>query len=115
MFITSEKSSLEGEVKYNAIAVAQDHIDQIRWMSSESELNEFVNDFPKMINVETGSGTTLPYYVEINVEDESISGSNVKNRHITVTVRSSYLGWGRDPTVDNNNYVKADFIKSFAN
>lgn len=113
MFIKSEKSALEGEVEYNAIAVAQDHIDQIRWMTSESELNQFVGNYPKMINAETGSGTTLPYYVEIDVSNESISGSSVKNRHIIVTVRSSYLGWGKDPTVDDNNYVKKNFIKSF--
>lgn len=115
MFLKSETSSLEGEVEYNAIAVAQDYVDQMRWMSSEFELNQFVADFPKTINAKTGQGTTLPYYVEIDVQNESISGSNVKNRHIYVTVRSSYLGEGQDATVDDNNYVKVDFVKSFVN
>jgi len=115
MFISNERTTVEGQVEYNAISVAQDHIDRIKWMSSEFEVNSFASNYPSTINVESGQGNTLPYYVEIDITSENIDDSNVVNKHVTVTVKSKYLGNEQDPAENTTNYAKMEFIKSFPN
>ena len=114
MFIKNDQTMADGEVEYNAIALAEEHVDRIKFMIKFDDLKDYVNDYPDYETVDAGNGN-LRYYVEIDHENESISGSNVINRHVFVTVRSEYLGTGQDATVDNNNFVKMDFIKSFTN
>ena len=114
MFIKNESASVDGEIEYNAIAVAQDFVDRIKWMTDDSELTSLTNKFPREIEVPAGSGGgTLPYYVEITFNDVNIPDSNVDTKHVFITVRSKFLGDEEDATEDNNNYVKMDFIKSF--
>ena len=114
MFIKNDQNIADGEVEYNAISLAEEHIDRIKFMTKFKDLKDYVNKYPEYDTVDVGNGD-LRYYVEIDHQDENISGSNVINRHVFITVRSEYLGNGKDATVDNNNFVKMDFIKSFRN
>ena len=114
MFIKNDQTMADGEVEYNAISLAEEHVDRIKFMKDLDFLEDYADSLSNTtLTVDTGNGD-LEYYIEIDLQDETINSSaNVESKHVFLTVRSEYLGPGQDATVDNNNFVKIDFIKSF--
>lgn len=111
MFQINNRIQINSEIEYNAISVAQDQIDKLRWIKNEGDFNSFVNDFPKDIPM-AFEEETLYFNVDIQAKDANIPGSNIINKHITVSVTNKYLktNESEDP---GSTAVKLEFIKSF--
>lgn len=105
-FQMNNQIQMEAEIEYNAISIAQNEIDRVRWINSESDLNNHVNSYPKEVPLAV-NGDTLFYDVEVNTSDISIPDSNVDNKQITVEVTNEYL------KSNNGSGVQLQFIKSF--
>lgn len=114
MFLTNTKMRVETEVEYHAVALAQDYADQILWMDSNAELQNFVSEYPKDVDAEVGEGQTLPFWVDLKVEDYTLTGSNVTNKRVIVIVKSRYLGRDAGTAEESSREVTIEFLTSFA-
>lgn len=70
-FQLNNRMQINGEIKYNAISIAQDHLDKVKWINSESELDSFINSFPKVVSTPIGNGT-MDYTVDLTSSDITI-------------------------------------------
>lgn len=111
MFQMNNRLQINGEIEYNGISIAQDQIDQMRWIQSESDFNDYVSTFPDSVPL-TIQGTTLYYNVDIAAADISIPGSNVENKRVTVSVTNDFLKNSANNS-SNDRSVQLEFIKSF--
>lgn len=111
MFQINNRIQINSEIEYNAISVAQDQIDKIRWHRTENKFNEFANDFPKEVPV-IFEEETLYFDVSLTVEDVAIENSNVTNKLVTISVTNEYLKTNEDEDA-GSTAVKMQFIKSF--
>jgi carotenoid cleavage dioxygenase-like enzyme len=108
MFQMNNRVQMEAEIEYHAVSIAQNEIDRVRWIESESAFdNHVTNSFPKEVPIAINNDT-LFYDVGMDVTDINISGSNTTNKKATVTVTNKFLK-------TNNTGVKLEFIKSFTN
>lgn len=105
-FQMNNRIQMEAEIEYNAVSIAQNEIDRVRWINSESDLNNHVSTYPKEVPLAV-NGDTLFYDVGINTSDVSIPNSNVDNKQVTVEVTNEYL------ESNNGSGVQLQFIKSF--
>lgn len=112
MLQMNNRLQLNAEIEYNAVAVAQDQIDQIRWMRTESDFVSHQNTFPKEVLMVTGDDT-LVYDVDMSFEDVNLPGSheNIISKRVQVTVKNRYLLLNDHE--DNEQAVKFEFMKSF--
>ncbi|PAU93291.1 hypothetical protein CK503_12780 [Aliifodinibius salipaludis] len=108
MFQMNNRVQMEAEIEYHAVSIAQNEIDRVRWIESESAFDNYVNNsFPKEVPIAINNDT-LFYDVGMDVTDINISGSNTTNKKATVTVTNKFLE-------TNDTGVKLQFIKSFTN
>ena len=111
-FRTAEQFQYQNAIQYNGIAVAQDKIEEIRWISDEQRFktssSSFIeNDYPVIETQIFGSEGefVLEYSINVTVVSTNIAGSNASNYLITVLVSNEYLA--------ENQVIKMDYIKSF--
>lgn len=88
--LQNTKRSLDSEVEYEAIALAQGEIDQARW-SSYARLDSTASDYhfngyPKTIATPEGDFT-----VAAHVDDISVTGTSSLHRRVTVQVSHEKL------------------------
>lgn len=114
MFRNSDIVSFQSEIEYSGIALAQDIIDEVKWISDKDKLDPtksscICNDYPKTITVQLGSSASdkLDYEVDMQVSDTLITGSNSVNRFVKITVNSSYFL--------NGQTINTEYLKSFSN
>ena len=110
-FNINEQFQYQSEIEYNGIAVAQDIIDQVRWIQNEDLLDESDNDcicdeYPKTLTI-SFDDYELEYVVDISINDTSITGSTTINRIVEVTVSNEYL--------PDAQQIKMKYLKSFSN
>lgn len=113
MLVQSDQLQVESEIEYNAVALAQDFIDQIKWVDSEAELDAKIASFPKSVDANIGDGT-LTYYVSFDVHDIIIPDSNVNNKLVTVSIKNKYLGRNAETDEESSVTIQQNFVKSFA-
>lgn len=105
LFQMNTQMQMEAEIEYNAISVAQNQIDKMKWIKTQSKLNAFANAFPKKMPLPV-KDDTLYYNTDVRIQDMTIAGSTVQNKKVTVSVTNKYLQMG-------SNTVKLQFVKSF--
>lgn len=110
MLQMNSRMQINAEIEYNAVSIAQDQIDQIRWIRTESEFISHQNSFPKEVEL-NANGTQLVFDVDLSSEDITIPDSNVENKRVTVSVTNQYLILNE--TEDGKQAVSFQFIKSF--
>lgn len=101
MFLTSNEQMVQSDIEYSAIALAQDEIDELRWLTKdeENELKQGTTEYrysdPITRTLEindqtidfTMTGTSVPI---------SITGLTINTYLVTLTVSSGYLADGQD-------------------
>ena len=66
LFQLNNRVQMNAEIEYNAISIAQNEIDQIKWIQSESSFNSHITSYPKQVPISVKSDT-LYYTVNIMV------------------------------------------------
>lgn len=102
---------INAEIEYNAVSIAQNEIDQIRWIKSASVFNSHVNSFPKQVPLIV-ENDTLWFTVELEASDFSIPNTDVTNKKVTVTVYNEYLKTNRNDSA-GDRFIQLQYIKSF--
>lgn len=113
IFNLNERIQLNSELEYNAVSIAQDQVDQIRWIGTQTQLNNYVSTFPqtKSLAIEND---TLFYNVDVTSSNMSLPNSNVTNQKITITVTNDFLKTHTNDAAGQRS-VKLQYFKSFAN
>jgi hypothetical protein len=112
MMVESDQLQAGAEIEYNAIAIAQDYIDEIKWIGKEDSLTSKIASFPNSVTNDIG-GEPMTFYIDIDVQDVNIPDSNVDNKLITVAIKNKYLGSGSETDQGNSIEIKQRFLKSF--
>lgn len=112
MMVQSDQLQVEAEIEYNAVALAQDFIDQIKWVDTEAELNAKIASFPQSVDTPIGNGT-LTYYVDFDIQDAPLPDSNVENKIVTVSIKNKYLGRNTATDEASSVTIQHQFLKSF--
>lgn len=105
MFYQSDTVFFQSDVEYEAIALAQSIMDEVKWTQSDSELNTLANKYDgktETISVKDGE-YQIDYYISMTVDHISLDGSIVKNRLVTLIITSDYLP---EETQINFKYIK---------
>lgn len=86
------------EVDYHAVTVAQEILEEIRWVTSAADLNDFADDYPMVVNFTTDSesGDFIPYEVDINLANGPYDDENVTSFFVTLEISSEYMTSGVD-------------------
>jgi hypothetical protein len=86
------------EVDYHAVTVAQEIMEEIRWITSAADLIDFADDYPMVVNftTDTESGNFLPYNVDINLTNGPYDDENVTSYFVTLEISSEYMTSGED-------------------
>ncbi|NGP87820.1 hypothetical protein [Fodinibius halophilus] len=113
LFQMNNQVKINGEVEYNAIAVAQDQVDKLRWARNETEFDTLRSQYPKTVRVPV-QNESMNYNVGIDVNQTTIPNSNVDTRKITIEVTNKYMK-NRPNAADGSRSVKLEFLKSFEN
>lgn len=111
MFQLNNRVQIKAEIEYNAVSIAQNEIDQLRWVKNEEDFDNYVDDFPTEKFLAVGNDS-LVYTVNINSSNINIPGSNITNKNVTVTVTNEYLNNINGENSDDH-FVKLQLIKSF--
>lgn len=113
-FNTVDEIEYQSKLQYNGISVAQDKIEEIRWISDQDRFRSGSSDFlerdyPTVVTQAYGDDNEyeFDYSVDIDVSPTNITGSNASNYRVTVTVSNSYL--------PDNQTITTEYIKSFGN
>lgn len=111
LFQLNNRIQLNGELEYNAVSIAQDEIDQLRWIKSESAFNSHLSSYPKQVPLVIDDDT-LQYDVDINASSMTIPGSTLNNKKVSVTVSNEFLKTNSDDD-PGERFIRLQFIKSF--
>jgi len=109
-------TQMQSGIEYHAVTHAQDYADQLQWIRSEDELEEFASDFPRTDNVEydpDDASATLPFLVNVAVSDTTIPDSNVTNKRVLISLNSQFLENRDISVVAPTRTITFEFIKSF--
>ncbi|MCC5913349.1 MAG: hypothetical protein JJU46_03135 [Balneolaceae bacterium] len=95
--------SVNAEIDYHALSVAQELIDEVRWMTSPADLEEFAEGFPTIIDFTTDfeGESSIPFTVNLIYESGILENENIVSYQVTVQVQSPYMttGVGGSPVV----------------
>ncbi|NBC26508.1 MAG: hypothetical protein GVY08_06585 [Bacteroidetes bacterium] len=108
--LMNDRSSLDHEIEYYALAIAQERVDELRWVTSESELDSELASYPKTIMYSRDSGTAdaIPFIVDIEKNTAPFENHNIRSVELLIGVNSEYAldGTTGEP-------VQLAFTKSF--
>lgn len=111
LFQLNNRIQLNGELEYNAVSIAQDEIDQIRWIKSESAFNDHLSTYPKQVPLIIDDDT-LQYDVDINSTSTTIPGSSLNDKKVSITVSNEFLKTNSDDD-PGERFIRLQYIKSF--
>ena len=96
---------------YYALSVAQESIDELRWVRSEADLDSELNEYPKTIEYKNDSDQSgsIPFEVDINKTTSVIENDDICTIELEIEVRSDFGIGG-----ESSSPVQLLFTKSFA-
>lgn len=108
--LLNEMNSVGHESNYYSLTVAQESIDELRWINSEAELDAQLNTYPKIINYknDTDQVESIPFNVDIDKTTSVIETDDVRSIELLVNVQNDYGIGG-----EGSNPVQLRFTKSF--
>jgi len=113
IFNLNERIELNSELEYNAVSIAQDQIDQMRWISTQTQFSNYLNTFPQTKSLAVDNDT-LFYNVDVTAANMNVPNSNVINRKVTITVTNKFLKNNVNESPGQRS-VKLQYLKSFTN
>lgn len=108
--LMNEMNRVGHQTDYYALSVAQETIDDIRWIRSESALNQKLNEFPKVIEYRSDSDQagSIPFTVDLFETTASIENDDIRSMELRIDVSSDFGIGG-----EGGNPVQLLFTKSF--
>ncbi|REL24798.1 hypothetical protein DYD21_16690 [Rhodohalobacter sp. SW132] len=108
--LMNEMNRVGHQTDYYALSVAQETIDEIRWIRSESALNQKLNEFPKVIEYRADSDQagSIPFTVDLFETTASIENDDIRSIELRIDVSSDFGIGG-----EGGNPVQLLFTKSF--
>ena len=108
--LQSNLISDRAEADYHAVTVAQEILEEIRWITSASDLNDFADDYPMVVNftTDTESGNFIPYNVDLNLANGPYNDDNVTSFFVSLEISSEYMTSG-----DQGRPISLTVTKSF--
>lgn len=100
MLFKTNENMVQSDIEYNAIALAQDEIEEIRWLENneESKLKSTSSDYryadPITKTLEIND-ETIEFVLNGTAVSDPISGLYVNTYQVTVTVTSPFMKEGR--------------------
>lgn len=98
------------ESNYYALSVAQERIDEVRWLQNETQLNQYLDEFPKTIEYDHDSDQPggVPFEVDITQNTTMLDNDDIRSVELQIDVTSDYMIGGRE-----GNPVRLFVTKSF--
>ena len=108
--LMNEMNRTGHESNYYALTVAQESIDELRWVKTEAELDAELAIYPKTINYKNNSDKdgSVPFNVDINKTTSVIDNDDVRTVEMVINVESDYGIGGEE-----SKPVQLQFTKSF--
>jgi hypothetical protein len=112
MMVRNDIIQMESTIEYHVAAHAQDYADLIQLIETEDDLENFLNNFPRVDSVsfdENNSSAMLEYQVNIEASDTTLPNSNVTNKAIHISLNNEYLSANKP-----SKAIRLKLIKSFS-
>ncbi|MGF1670233.1 MAG: hypothetical protein ACFCU6_07280 [Balneolaceae bacterium] len=109
-------TQMQSGIEFHAVTHAQDYADQLQWIRTEDDLDNFIASFPRTDDVIYSiedSSATLPFLVDVQVSDTTLAGSNVSNKLIRIFMNSQFLENQDISLVQPSRTISLEIIKSF--
>ncbi|HKL14259.1 MAG TPA: hypothetical protein VJ915_01420 [Balneolaceae bacterium] len=108
--LTNEMNRVGHESNYYALTVAQESIDELRWVKTEAELDAELDTYPKTINYknDTDQDASIPFSVNINKTTSVIETDDVRTIELVINVQNDYGIGG-----EGSSPIQLLFTKSF--
>lgn len=112
-FRNTSDTMIRSDLEYRAMSIAQDEIENIRWIDNHNLLNEYSSDFlykndPVQRTVEYGSSNQFSEVFTVDRQSTRIENSPSQRRYkVVITVKSDAL----TPEIT----ASMEFIKTFVN
>lgn len=98
------------ETNYYALSVAQESIDELRWITTEADLDSELATYPKIVKYknDSDSGGAIPFEVDINKTTSAIENDDIRSVDLIIQVSSEFGVGG-----ENSSPVRLAYTKSF--
>jgi len=108
--LTNEMNRVGHESNYYALTVAQESIDELRWVTTEAELDAELDTYPRTINYKNDSDedASIPFSVNINKTTSVIETDDVRTVELVINVQNDYGIGG-----EGSRPIQLLFTKSF--
>lgn len=108
--LMNEMNRVGHESNYYALSVAQESIDELRWVKTEADLDAELNTYPKTINYknDTDQVGSISFRVDISKTTSVIENDDVRTIELVINVQNDYGIGG-----EGSNPVQLLFTKSF--
>ena len=95
---------------YYALTVAQESIDELRWVKTEADLDAELATYPKTVNYKnnTDADGSIPFNVDISKTTSAIDNDDVRTIEMVIDLESDYGIGG-----EGSSPVQLQFTKSF--
>ena len=108
--LMNDMNRMGHETNYYALSVAQESIDELRWINSEMNLDAELANYPKIMEYKNDSGSdgAIPFEVDINKTTSVIENDDVRSVDLIIQVSSEFGVSG-----ENSPPVQLAYTKSF--
>jgi len=109
---------MQSGVEYHVVTHAQDYADQIQFMRSEDDLDDFADLFPRTDSVsfdDSDPSAVLPFLVNVEVSDTTLVDSNVDNKFVRISLNNQFLEREDISVAVPTRTIVVELIKSFVN
>lgn len=108
--LMNEMNRVGHESNYYALTVAQESVDELRWVNTEADLDAELNDYPKTVNYKNDSSkdASMPFTVDITKTTSVMDNDDIRSVELLVSVSSDYGIGG-----EGSNPVQLRYTKSF--
>ncbi len=108
----TSNTSIDSDIEYEAVALAQGIIDEAKWTRTPAELQNLADQYngqTETVYLGDSNQYQIAYQIGVKLNNETFPGASIgiSSKRITVSVASDYL--------PDSSYVRLEFVKSFIN
>ena len=116
MILRNNIVRMESSVEYHVATHAQDYAELVQSIQSEDELDDFLEEFPRVDSVafdENNPSAYLAYQVDIQAADTTLPDSNVITKSVHIRMNNQFLQRNNMNPGASARDIKLKLIKSF--
>lgn len=108
--LMNEMDRVGHESSYYALTVAQESLDELRWVNTEADLDAELNDYPKTVQYKNDSSkdASIPFTVNITKTTSAMDNDDIRSVELAIDVSSDYGVGG-----EGSRPVQLRYTKSF--